>query len=175
MTDDLSDYLREIYHSEIEPCRAKLRAYAHELTRDKTRAEDLLQSTLIKACISLHSYTPGTNAYAWCRIIMKHLHISESMRLARLKPLEVLAPIPDDSRRNDQHGRYSDEVTRGLNALDPELRILIKLRDEQDHSYEDICKLLDLSLGTVKSRLYRARRILQAMLSDYAARAYGIN
>ena len=151
---------------------------ALRLTGSAAEAEDLVQDTVTRAYRSWERYETGTNARAWLIAIMRNAFINQFRRERRRpRPVEfdsveefsVFETIQDV----DPEGRFfryiiDDEVKRAVQELPEEFRIPIVLSDIEGLSYAEIAAALDLPLGTVKSRLFRARRRLQRRLFEYA-------
>ncbi len=172
-----------IFNEEIMPHVEALYSYACRFTQIEADAEDLVQDTCLKAFSAIESYVPGTNAKAWLFRILHNTFINQYRRKARgpiSMDINEFVPTVDD----EEHGRYSgytdlreevfkdlmgDEVTEAINALPAPFRAVILLCDFEDFSYEEIAKILDIPVGTVRSRLHRGRNILKEKLNDYAA------
>jgi RNA polymerase sigma-70 factor (ECF subfamily) len=136
---------------------------ALRLTQDVTRAEDLVQETLLKAFRAWGSYRPGTNARAWLLTILRNTFINEYRRSKRepvATDLEAVEPFFD---------RIVDaRVLEAIDRLPTEFREVLALSDMEGLSYAEIAESLDIPIGTVKSRLFRARRQLQHDLYEHA-------
>lgn len=148
-------------------------------------AEDLVQETILTAYRAWDRYRPGTNARAWLLLILRRLFYNEHRRRARrgetidvdaIEPFMLFPALQDE----DPQARFfeqlvDDEVVGAIDELPVELREVVVLHDIEDLRYEDIARALDVPMGTVKSRLFRARQRLQARLREYAASVgYGI-
>ena len=154
-----------------------LYAFALKLARARDDAEDLVSDTLLRAFDRWEQYHLGTNIRAWLFTILYHVFVS---RKRRVDAREVHAP--DDSEgwsafeavgETDPEGRFydsflDDEITRAIEALPDEYRAAVVLSDLHDLRYAEIAEILGVPEGTVKSRLFRGRRILQKKLVDYA-------
>jgi RNA polymerase sigma-70 factor (ECF subfamily) len=154
-----------------------LYAFALKLARSRDDAEDLVSDTLLRAFERWEQYNLGTNIRAWLFTILYHVFVS---RKRRVDAREVYAP--DDSEgwsafeavgEIDPEGRFydsflDDEITRAIEALPDEYRAAVVLSDLHDLRYAEIAEILGVPEGTVKSRLFRGRRILQKKLVDYA-------
>ena len=154
-----------------------LYAFALKLARSRDDAEDLVSDTLLRAFDRWDQYHLGTNIRAWLFTILYHVFVS---RKRRVDAREVRAP--DDSEgwsafeavgEIDPEGRFydsflDDEITRAIEALPDEYRAAVVLSDLHDLRYAEIAEILGVPEGTVKSRLFRGRRILQKKLVDYA-------
>ena len=154
-----------------------LYAFALKLARARDDAEDLVSDTLLRAFERWDQYRLGTNIRAWLFTILYHVFVS---RKRRVDAREVHAP--DNSEgwsafeavgEIDPEGRFydsfiDDEITQAIDALPDEYRAAVVLSDLHDLRYAEIAEILGVPEGTVKSRLFRGRRILQKKLIDYA-------
>lgn len=141
-------------------------------------AADLTQETMFRAFRAWHQFQSGTNVRAWLLTILRHTFINEYRRsrragvtldLSEIEEFHVFSEGDDadpESRFFDQI--VDDEVLRVIDALPEEFREAVVLSDIEDLSYAEIAKVLDIPIGTVKSRLFRARQALQSQLYEYA-------
>lgn len=169
---------RRQFESEALPHLDAAFRYAHALTGDPTRAEDLAQEAMLKAYRAWHQFRPGSNARAWLLTIVRNTFINDYRRrqhegqtvdITAIEPYAVFRDVQDV----DPEGRFfasivDDEVLKAIRGLPEEFREVLLLSDVEDLSYADIAQMLDLPVGTVKSRLFRARHALQRQLYDYA-------
>ena len=145
---------------------------------DDSRAEDLVQETMLRAWRSWDTYELGTNCRAWLMTILRNIFVNEfNRRKSRPDPVDYDAveerPAGAELREEDPSGELfdrmiDDEVVRAIQELDDEFRVTLVLSDVDGLSYAEIAEQLGIPEGTVKSRLYRARRRLQGKLYDYA-------
>jgi RNA polymerase sigma-70 factor (ECF subfamily) len=148
---------------------------ALRLTRDPAAADDLVQDTMLKALAAWDSFRPGSNARAWLVTILRHQFIN-GWRKTRRGPARVdLEAIPElsDSANPDPEGAFfagivDTEITAALDDLPDDFRDVVLLSDLEGLPYAEVAEALDIPVGTVKSRLFRARRILQGRLRRYA-------
>lgn len=155
-----------------------LYATALRLTRRSAEAEDLVQETIMRAYSSFERFEPGTNCRAWIFRILMNTFINGYRRRRRERALfdtshdsaliEHLARAP--GRIDVADLALDDEVTRALDELPEEYRAVVLLVDVSDLSYKEVAQVLGCPLGTVMSRLHRARRALQRRLGEYAER-----
>jgi RNA polymerase sigma-70 factor, ECF subfamily len=151
---------------------------ALRLTANPSDAEDLVQETMLRAFRSWDRYTPGTNAKGWLLTILRHLFINEYRRRSRhpeTVDVDTIEPFAlfQEVQEEDPQGAFfdkivDDEVLRAVDQLPEAFREAVTLSDVEGLSYEEVAKVLDVPVGTVKSRLYRGRRLLQAKLYEYA-------
>jgi RNA polymerase sigma-70 factor (ECF subfamily) len=148
----------------------RLQAYAVMLTRDRAAAEDLLQETALKAWRAQSQFAIGTNFTAWIYKILRNEYIS-SLRRNKRKPAR-LDEVPEEflSRTGAQENDIlSREVVHAMGKLQPEQREVLILICASGLSYEEAAESLGCSIGTIKSRLWRARaRMAALVLGDEA-------
>ena len=151
---------------------------AVRLTGNPAEADDLVQETMLKAYRAWHRFEQGTNAKGWLLTILRHAFINEYRRRTRhpetvdldaIEPFSVFDELQDDDPQGTFFDRIvDDEVLRAIDELPEQFRETVVLSDVEGLSYEEIARVLEVPVGTVKSRLFRARRMLQAKLYDYA-------
>ena len=149
--------------------------FAMWLIRDRTEAEDIVQETLTQALQSFHRFQPGTNARAWMLTILRHIR-SNRLRARHRRPEVVEADDRLDALPAVEvtPQQVTDEdVLSALKALPPGFQEVIVLADVEELSYKEVATVLEIPIGTVMSRIHRARRLLRAALAEYAA-AQGI-
>jgi RNA polymerase sigma-70 factor (ECF subfamily) len=151
---------------------------ALRLAGDASEAEDLTQETMLKALRAWHQYRPGTNAKAWLLTILRNTFINryrrnalrgETVDVHEVEPFTVFRDVQDADPEGSFFARIVDEeVVRAIDALPPDFRETLVLSDLEGLPYADIAAVLGVPVGTVKSRLFRARQALQRRLYDYA-------
>lgn len=172
-----------ILERELLPVIGALYNFAYHLTGDRTEADDLVQETYLRAIKAIASYQEGSNPKAWLFKILKNFFINEYRRQMR-RPKEVdfenvigiLKEEESDSGRDYLSADVdaweeilSDEIVLALQNLRDEYRIVLIMADLEDFKYEEIAEMLDIRIGTVRSRLHRARNTLSKQLDHYAA------
>ncbi len=175
------------FQEEVLPLRGDLLAVALRYTRNRSDAEDLVQDTLTRAFGAWHRFQPGTNCRAWLCRILTNSFINGYRRKKRHRTLTdekgeetAVAMHGDMSPRRADPSRaivdecLGDQVSAALETLGPDYRQVVEMADLGGQRYKDIAKKLGVPIGTVMSRLFRARRQLETLLTDYAARDYGI-
>lgn len=150
----------------IEPLIAGLRRYAYALVRDSDAADDLVQDCLERAVGRWHLRRPDGDLRTWLFAILRNLHISGLRQHKRRGPHvaldEIASPPAVDG---DQDGRAGlRDVLAGLDALSEEHRTVLLLVGVEDMSYDEAARVIGLPVGTVMSRLSRAREKLRAIL-----------
>lgn len=161
--------------------------YGLYLTGDREAANDLLQETYLKAFRFFEKFEPGTNAKAWLYRIMRNTFINEYRRVKRLPDLvtydeqiSAYQMLPRDEEKTELRKQingelFEDEIAGAIASLPEKFKSVIVLRDVEDLPYEEIADALEIPVGTVRSRLHRARAILFAKLRDYAsAKGYSV-
>lgn len=152
----------------------KLLYYALSLTTDKEKANDLLQDTCLKALTYREKFAANTNFKAWLCTIMKNTFINNYRRNKKIKP--AFDSTNNDLQikfENDKNGRSpesiysSKEIVKCINALDMEYKIPFNMFLE-GYKYKEIAENMNVPLGTIKSRIFFARKKLGNALKDYA-------
>lgn len=182
MSDQLNIKEREqLFEKELIPHVDALTTFAYHLTYNEEDAKDLVQETFMKAYKALDSYVEGTNAKAWLFKILKNAYINQYRKKAR-RPTKVdfeefigyqdkdESSVTDyqDLRIELFENLLGDEVTMAINSLPIDFRTVILLCDVEGFTYEEISKIIDIPIGTVRSRLHRARNMLKEKLKTYA-------
>jgi RNA polymerase sigma-70 factor (ECF subfamily) len=167
----------------IEPHTTSLLSTANRMTRNRNDAEDLVQETLFKAYRAIDQYQSNTNFRAWIFRILVNTYITayrkaikipqrlsyedieEFTLFKNLRPLDVNKIVDNyDLFENS----FEDDVKSALENLPYQFRLVVLLCDVEGFSYNDISEIIGSPLGTVMSRLYRGRKLLQRMLWNYA-------
>jgi len=164
---------------------------ALRLTRKRDAAEDLVQETFLKAWRSFHTFQPGTNARAWFYRIMMNSYI-DSYRKADREPEIVdqedieeqyLYSRVQESEELRRQGNPEEialrrvmeaDVESALASLPETFRAAVILADLEGFSYKEIAQILKIPIGTVMSRLFRGRRLLQRALWEYAVKTRSV-
>lgn len=170
------------FNEEIIPHLDALYNFGLRLTSDPNDAEDLVQDTIVKAYRFFSSYEKGTNAKAWLFRILKNSYINNYRKKSK-KPQEVdydevasfyetiRADRTESSDLEDKMFRelIDDDLTRALEKIPEDFRTVVLLCDVEDFTYEEIANMLDVPIGTIRSRLHRGRNLLKAQLMEYAS------
>lgn len=154
---------------------------ALRLAGNAADAEDLTQETMLKAFRSWRQYRPGTNAKAWLLTIVRNTFVNQYRRqrarpltvdVTEIEPFTVFRDVQDADPERTFFARLVDaDVLRAIDRLPDEFREVLVLSDVEDLSYAEIAEVIGAPVGTVKSRLFRARQQLQRELYDYAVAA----
>jgi len=174
---------KQDFEKEVLPHISSLFGAALRLTRSSSDAEDLVQETYLKAFRSFTQFELGTNCKAWLFRILTNTFINKYRR--KVKEREILeeekynstfsvqsfvsALTQQDSPEEIMTERHlSDEVIKSIEKVPMDFRMVVILSDIYSFSYREVAQLMQIPIGTVMSRLFRGRRILQEYLFDYA-------
>jgi RNA polymerase sigma-70 factor (ECF subfamily) len=169
---------REAFEAQLLPQLDSLYRLALRLTTDPSRAEDLVQDTVLKAFRSWQSFQPGTSIRSWLFTILRNTFINDYRRRKRepipmdlevAEPMATFRAAEDEDPEGAFFNRIVDaKVLEAIDALPEDFREVLVLSDVENMPYAEIARMLNLPVGTVKSRLFRARRQLQKVLHDHA-------
>lgn len=173
---------KRVFNEEFMPHVDAMYNFAFRLTLDEDDAKDLVQETFMKAYRFINSFETGTNAKAWLFRILKNSFINNYRKKSKqpnkvdYQEVEsfynsdsVNENITTDLRVETVQHLIGDEITNALNSLDVDFRTVIILCDLEGFTYEEMAKILDIPIGTVRSRLHRARNLLKEKLKQYAS------
>jgi RNA polymerase sigma-70 factor (ECF subfamily) len=161
-----------------------LYAAAVRLTRNERDAEDLVQDAFLRAYRFFDKFERGTNIKAWLFKILTNTFINRYRRSVKERSIvdgvereavkeRVISRDAADFASDPEQFFFdrllSDDVVRAVDALPIDFRMVVILADLQEFSYKEIADVLDVPVGTVMSRLFRGRRLLQKALASYAA------
>ena len=141
----------------------RLRRYARALVGDRAGADDLVQDTLERAWTKLHLYRQGTDLRAWLFTVMHNVHVN---RIRATRPTD---PLGDEMPELASRGAPPDalvlrDLDRAIARLPADQRAVLLLVTLEEMSYEEVARTLGIPIGTVMSRLSRAREKLRAMM-----------
>jgi len=159
--------------------------FALRLSGSKDQAEDLVQDTFLRAFRAWDQYTPGTQCKSWLFTICRNVFLRQKERGQRhdeivsenvdrsAGPFDVVNPVWVKAVEADPEGDFfesivDEEVLQHIQAIPEDYRVAVVLSDLEGLSYQEIAEMTDVPVGTVKSRLFRGRRLLQKELFDYA-------
>jgi len=161
----------------------ELYASALRYTKNERDAEDLVQETFLKAYNNWDRYQQGTNCRAWLFTILTNTFINKYRRKKKereilnaddLRPIEQFffnrenTSFYDSPSQDVVHGSFSQDIKDALESLSEEFRTVVVLADLNDFSYKEVAHILDCSVGTVMSRLFRGRKMMRRALVDTA-------
>ena len=171
----------KVFNTEFLPHVDSMYNFAYRLTFDEDDAKDLVQDTYLKSYRFIESFEQGTNAKAWLFRILKNSFINDFRKKSKQPPKvdyqevetyynsdDVNKPITTDLRSDTVKDMIGDEISNALNSLDVDFRTVIILCDLEGFKYDEMAKILDIPIGTVRSRLHRARNLLKEKLASYA-------
>lgn len=152
---------------------------AYRLTGNETEAEELVQETYVRAFRFFHRYDENLPFASWIYRIMTNIHIDASRRRQRIKFVSMELDSQDgtrtmelaDSARTDA-GLWDqileEPLQMGLKAMNPEFRTALVLADVEGFAYEEVAEMMGTTVGTVRSRIHRARKILKEYILQQA-------
>ena len=172
----------KVFEEEFLPQIDALYNFAYHLTYSEEDANDLVQEAYMKAYRFINNYEVVTNAKAWLFRILKNAFIND-YRKKNKQPTKVdyeeivnfhneedtNFSSYDDLRTEMFDKMMGDEVTTAINSLPVDFRTVILLCDIEGFTYEEISKIINVPIGTVRSRLHRSRNMLKEKLREYAA------
>jgi RNA polymerase sigma-70 factor (ECF subfamily) len=154
------------FASLLEPQIPRLRRYARALTRDVTWADDLVQSCLLRAVAKQHLWQEGTDLRAWLFTILHNQHVNEVRRSARqgstVSVEDVASVLTVESNAVDS--LQLRDLHRAIGRLPEEQRQVVLLVGLEGMSYEQVAQILNIPIGTVRSRLSRGRDTLRVLM-----------
>jgi RNA polymerase sigma-70 factor (ECF subfamily) len=179
---------RNDFEAQAIPLLDDMFAAAMRLCRNPADAQDLVQDSMVRAYAAWDRFEHGSNCRAWLLRILTNGYINGYRRGRSHKkfasrpgdePVELLYGSERYHAAADPEGALtapllSDEVTRALAELPEDYRLVVVLADLEGLSYKAIATLVGCPVGTVMSRLFRARRQLEARLAIYARKEYGV-
>lgn len=154
--------------------RGELLGVAWRLTGSRAEAEDLVQDALLRAWVFRHRFEAGTNARAWMRRILFNTFVDGYRR--RRRERELLDAVHSEDLRARSFGAddpvpgesLGDELRAALDALPEDFRRVVVLVDLEEHSYREAAAAIGCPVGTVMSRLHRARKAMKRSLDRHA-------
>ena len=167
----------------IDPHLSSLYSTALRMTHNQSDAEDLVQDTLFKAFRALDQFQKNTNFRAWVFRILVNTFITAYRKAIKqpqkvsyddleefflYKRLDETVSLQETSKEEFLENLFDDDVKDALESLPYQFRLVVLLCDVEGFSYNEIANIIDAPLGTVMSRLYRGRKLLQRHLWNYA-------
>ena len=181
-TEAVDDGLTSSFEDLTMPHLPAIARFARSLTREVVAAEDLVQETYLRALRGWHTFRAGSDARRWLFAICHHAFLRDVQR-----ENVYIQPAEDDPElesletavahwRAQQSGAadaaerldLGEAINRAVGTLSPHYRAAVVLVDVEGQTYEEAAEVLGIPLGTVRSRLFRARRMLQDLLFEYA-------
>jgi RNA polymerase sigma-70 factor, ECF subfamily len=175
---------RELFDKEALPHLDHLYTVALHLARNRNDAEDLVQETMLRALRFFDQFTPGTNCRAWLLTILYNVFRNRYRMSANAERVTATEQefedrveemgLRSDAPSNDPQSAVFDrlmepEVAAALDSLPEDFRTVMLMVDIQELRYEEAAAVLDIPLGTVRSRISRARAMLRKALTGFAS------
>lgn len=154
------------FHCLVEQEIPRLRRYARALTRNADRADDLVQETLVRAIAKAHLWQPGTDLHAWLFTIMHNQYVNVVRRASRDEHNVDIEQLSTSliAAADPTAARQLRELEQALGCLPGEQREVILLVGLEGMSYETAAEILNMPVGTVRSRLSRGRDALRRLM-----------
>lgn len=161
----IEENLNNLYHIAYARCK------------DRELASDLVQDTCLKAYNSYMSKSEIENPKAWLIRILINAHIDHT-RKKQLALIDIEGfdfPKADDTSKSAEAKAFYKDLDKAMNELDEDQRIIVYLSDVKEYSYKEISEILEIPIGTVMSRLHRARQYLRSILTKIGYSSKGVN
>jgi RNA polymerase sigma-70 factor (ECF subfamily) len=171
---------RAAYDRLVKRYQRRIYFLARRMARDHDAADDIAQETFVRAWFAIGSFTVGRSFYTWIYRICMNLSINHLKRGKTMVPVSRLGDGPDPLERESPAPDASDtlvsseltaKIESAIDSLSPKYKSVLVLRVYEEMSYEDIARTLDISVGTVMSRLFRAREKVREVLERGERRA----
>jgi len=180
-TDQKLHQLYREFEKEAIPHMNALYNFALKMTGDEDDADDLVQETYLKAFRFFDKFEKGTNCKAWLFRILKNSYINDYRKQVK-EPNKVdyedIQNFYENIKSDEVESRHyeqdvfsnllDDEISKAITDLPEDFRTVIILSDIEGFTYDEIADFVDIPVGTVRSRLHRARKMLYSQLYDYA-------
>ncbi|MCW8804374.1 MAG: sigma-70 family RNA polymerase sigma factor [Ignavibacteriaceae bacterium] len=177
----VNNFKEDVFTNETSPHRNALYNYALKISGNSDDAQDLVQETYYKAYRHFDKFESGTNSKAWMFMILKNSFIND-YRKSKREPYKLdyeqiqnfYENVKSDRAQENNLDKdfyndlLDDELTKAIDQLPSKMREVFLLCDLDGNSYEETAELVGCPIGTVRSRLHRARHMLQETLFDYA-------
>lgn len=185
ITNTLSDKELQQRYAEFEkeavPHLDAVYNFALRMTGDEDDADDLVQETYLKAFRFFDKFEKGTNCKAWLFRILKNSFINDYRKTTK-EPNKVdyddIQNFYENIKADEVETQHyeedafsnllDDEISKAISELPEDFRTVVILSDIEGFTYEEIADFVDIPVGTVRSRLHRARKMLYVQLFDYA-------
>ena len=177
----VNNFREDNFTSETLPHKSALYNYALKISGNADDAQDLVQETYYKAFRYFDKFQSGTNSKAWMFMILKNTFINDYRKSKRqpykldyeqiqnfYENVKADRAIENNLDKDFYNDLFDDELTEAIDQLPTKMREVFLLCDLEGYSYEETADLVGCPIGTVRSRLHRARHMLQEILFDYA-------
>ncbi|MCC3290394.1 MULTISPECIES: RNA polymerase sigma factor SigE [unclassified Arthrobacter] len=169
--DMAAEWVRPTWEEVVQAHSAKVYRLAYRLTGNKHDAEDLTQEVFVRVFRSLANFQPGT-LDGWLHRITTNLFLDQARRRSRIRfdgmTEETSSRLPSNGpgpERSFEFNNLDVDIARALEELPPDFRAAVVLCDLEGLSYDEVARVLDVKLGTVRSRIHRGRAMLKEKLA----------
>ncbi|MCQ1949405.1 MULTISPECIES: RNA polymerase sigma factor SigE [Arthrobacter] len=169
--DMAGEWVRPTWEEVVQAHSAKVYRLAYRLTGNKHDAEDLTQEVFVRVFRSLANFQPGT-LDGWLHRITTNLFLDQARRRSRIRfdgmTEETSSKLPSNGpgpERSFEFNNLDVDIARALEELPPDFRAAVVLCDLEGLSYDEVARVLDVKLGTVRSRIHRGRAMLKEKLA----------
>jgi RNA polymerase sigma-70 factor (ECF subfamily) len=159
------------FADDLVPHLPRLQRFARRLAGSRSAADDLVQETVLRALVHVDQFEPGTNLVGWLSTILRNCYFNSKRSGSRVVSLDAFATPPTRAVNASQESTvYMGDVTTRIAALPAVQRDALMLVGAEGYSYEDAADMAGCAIGTMKSRVSRARTELQSQLTATATR-----
>ncbi len=167
---------REAFEAKMRASYKQAYSLAYRLTNNATEAEDLVQETYVRSFRFFHRYDSNLPFTSWLYRIMTNVHIDGVRKKGRIRTVSLDTSssenanqweIPDESSSPDkamQEQSMNEPIQLALRSMTPDFRSAVIMADVEGMAYEEIADIMDISIGTVRSRIHRGRKQLRSQL-----------
>ena len=146
-----------------------LRRYARLLTGNSSRADDLVQDTLERACVKWTLWQPGSALRSWLLTLMHNVYLNQRRDWRHDDAHASLDDVDEAAHEPFTQAGEQMDMQQALTRMSPALREVLLLVTVEEYTYAEAARILDIPIGTVMSRLHRAREQLRGLVQDNAA------
>lgn len=163
---ELTSDVQKSFQVELLEAVPHLRAFARSLTRNRDEADDLVHDAIARALTAQHQFAVGTNFRAWIFTILRNLFYNEKRKKQRkFIPIDALVTDEPSIAASQEDNLIAADFRRAFYRLTPQYREALTLIGAGGLSYEDAAKICNCQIGTIKSRVFRARAQLMTLLN----------
>ena len=163
---EITSDVQKSFQAELLEAVPHLRAFARSLTRNRDEADDLVHDAIARALTAQHQFTVGTNFRAWIFTILRNLFYNEKRKKQRkFVPIDSLVTDEPSIAASQEDNLIAADFRRAFYQLTPQYREALTLIGAGGVSYEEAARICNCQVGTIKSRVFRARAQLMTLLN----------